>query len=244
MVKIKTNCCKPFGNIEKARVLVIGHDPMLQNSNAQAQFAFFLNYLRNLPPANPSEKRKYSLASSVVSYIKYLGGSLVLLKNMYFTNLCNEFLDRPIGGGTVLIADEAADKGIQAIEDTLSRGSFKVILPMTPQVFYHLVRTGFVSDSDEILQAFLRRAQPKPTAKERKAYEPTARSPFLLVCGQEYCHRNDHIPIIPIVHIRQWPLNSKMKPRYEPLMEEATKNIHDCLRSAMSRNGVRRISRE
>jgi len=54
------------------------------------------------------------------------------LEQMYFTNLCSEILDHPSSGGTVLIRDDVADRGIQAIENALSLGSFKVILPMSP----------------------------------------------------------------------------------------------------------------
>ena len=223
------NSCKPYGNAAKVRVLVIGHDPRLKQSTAQAQYAFFLDYLEEPHPSSRSERRKYELASDVVDYIRCLGGASLSLEDMYFTNLCNEFLERPSGGGTVLIPDEVADRGIHAIEDILSQGSFKVILPMSPQVFYHLVRTGFVTDPDKDLQAFLKRAQPKPAASRKGVYEPSGKSPFLLVCGQEYHHRNPLPPIVPIVHVKQWPLNSRMKPRYCPLMERAKKIIRRCL---------------
>lgn len=151
------------------------------------------------------------------------------LEQMYFTNLCSEILDHPSSGGTVLIRDDVADRGIQAIENALSLGSFNVILPMSPQVFYHLARTGFVADSDENLGRFLKKAQLKPAISERGAYEPTAKSPFLLVCGRRYHHRNDLTPIIPIVHVKQWPLNSRMNNHCGPLMKEAMVNIRRSL---------------
>lgn len=232
------NACKPFGDIDKAKILVIGHDPRLQRSDAQASYSFFLDYLGRLPPTRTSERRKYEFASSTVSYIQHLGGPGVLLEDMFFTNLCNGFLGRPIGRGTVLITDNAADRGIQDIEDILARGSLELILPMAPQVFYHLVRTGFVTDSNENLRDFLMRAQPRSTAKERKAYEPIGRSPFLLVCGRMYSHRRDYIPIIPIVHAKQWPLNSKMEPHYGLLMIMAATNAQALLRNPTSRNGL------
>lgn len=223
------NACKPFGDMEKTKILIIGHDPKLQRSDAQAQYVFFLDYLERPPPAHPSERRKYDFASSVVSYIKYLTGSNLSLEDMLFTNLCNEFLERPIDGGTVLITDDAADRGLQTIESILQRGSFKLIFPMAPQVFYHLVRTGFVPHLDENLGEFIGRAQPRRSAKERKAYVPNGQSPFLLVCGRLYRHRRDHTPIIPVVHVKQWPLNSRMAPHYDPLMKMAATNAVKCL---------------
>lgn len=228
--------CRPYGNARKASALVIGHDPGLQNSKAQANYAFFLDYLQKPVPSKPSERRKYDLASSVVDYIRHLTSSLLELKGMYFTNLCNEFLDRPLGKGTVLIPDEYTDRGAHEIEATLERGSFKVILPMAPQVFYHLVRMGFVTDSDEQLKQFQRQAKPKLAARARKVYVPVGRSPFLMVCGKKYHHRRDRVPIIPILHIKQWPLNESMKPHYGPLMEMTVANVFSCLQGRKGSN--------
>jgi len=230
--------CKPYGNVKRAKILVIGHDPRLQRSEAQAQYAFFLDCLEQPIPKPYPERRKYGLASSAVAYIKHLAGRFISLEAIYFTNLCNEFLCHPYGSGTVFIPEDHADRGIDAIEDALSQGSFKVILPMTPQVFYHLVRTGFVADSSEEVISFLRRARASPTASARKAYDPVGRSPFLTVCGQKYHHRNDLTPVIPVLHVKQWPLNSRMRPHYGCLMEMATRNIRLCLRSATVRNGA------
>jgi hypothetical protein len=223
------NACRPFGNIDKARILVIGHDPRLQTSDAQAQYAFFLNYLEKSRPARTSERRKYDFASSVVNYIRHLGGPSIALEDMFFTNLCNEFLERPIAGGTVLITDDAAERGSQAIEGILSSGSFKVILPMAPQVLYHLVRLGFVANPDENLLAFLRKARPSLTAAVRKAYVPIGASPFLRVCGRKYHHRNDGVPIIPVLHVKQWSLNKRMEPHYGSLMRTAATNAKACV---------------
>ena len=223
------NSCRPFGNIDKARILVIGHDPRLQRSDAQAQYAFFLNYLEEPRQTRSSERRKYDFASSVVNYIRHLGGPSVALEDMFFTNLCNEFLERPIAGGTVLITDDAAERGIQAIEGILLSGSFKVILSMAPQVLYHLVRLDFVTNPDENLLAFLKTARPSPAATIKRAYVPVGRNPFLEVCGRKYYHRSDGVPIIPIVHVKQWPLNNRMEPHYGPLMRMAATNARACL---------------
>ena len=223
------DACRPFGSIDKARILIIGHDPRLQRSDTQAQYAFFLNYLEKPRPTHPAERHKYDFASSVVNYVRQLGGPSIWLEDMFFTNLCNEFLEHPINSGTVLITDEAAKRGAQAIESILSGGSFKVILPMAPQVFYHLVRLGFVANPDENLLTFLRAARPSPAAVVRKAYVPVGRSPFLGICGRKYRHRSDGVPIIPVVHVKQWPLNNRMEPHYGSLMRMAATNVKACL---------------
>lgn len=223
------NSCRPFGNTDKARILVIGHDPRLRRSDSQAQYAFFLDYLEESPPTRHSERRKYDFASSVVNYVRHLAGPSVGLDDVFFTNLCNEFLERPSAGGTVLIQDGPAERGVQAIEGVLSSGSFKVILPMSPQVLYHLVRLGFVADPDEDSLTFLRMARPSPAAIRRNAYVPVGRSPFLKACGRMSFHRGDGVPIVPILHAKQWPLNARMEPHYGSLMRMAAENTRACL---------------
>ncbi|MBI4295177.1 MAG: hypothetical protein HY669_03320 [Chloroflexi bacterium] len=223
-VEVNANLCNPYGDPKRAKVFVIGHDPRLRQGKAEAKYAFFLEYLERPYPSSASERRKYDLACAAIDYIKHLSGAFLSLNDMYFTNLCNEFLERPSGGGIVLIRNEVANRGIEEIDKALSLGAFKVILPMSPQVFYHLVRTGFVSNRDENLRTFLERARPKPEASERGACEPVGKSPFLLVCGRMYHHRNDLTPVIPIIHVKQWPLKAKMQAFCAP-MKMAARNV-------------------
>jgi len=114
--------CRPFGDPAAARVFVIGHDPRLQRSDAQAETVFFLDYLGQPKPTEGPEARKYGLATATVQYIEHLTGGKVPLAEMYFSNLCNEFLPHAPKGGTVLIPDQVADRGIAAIERALSQG--------------------------------------------------------------------------------------------------------------------------
>lgn len=88
---------KPFGNVNTATILVIGHDPRLQRSQAEAEVAFFLDYLARPRPASRSEARKYDLAQAVRDYVNELAGREVPPAELYVTNLCNEFLNRPSG---------------------------------------------------------------------------------------------------------------------------------------------------
>jgi len=230
------SACKPYGDTATARLMVIGHDPRLHLGKAEAKYAFFLDYLERPIPLIRSERRKYEFASAVVRYVRFLAGFSIPITDQYFTNLCNEFINGPIYSGTVLIPDDFADTGIRAIEDTLNRGSFKVILAMTPQVFYHLARTGFVNNSDDRVIPFYRNARPSFAAMNKKAYVPTAKSPFLAVCGLKFHHRNDNIPVVPIVHAKQWPLNARMNPHYGSLMEMAAKNVRNCIGDTLRSN--------
>ena len=56
-------------------------------------------------------------------------------------------------GQTVLVVCDRADYGIMGVKKTPEIGSFKLILPVSLQVFYHLVRQG--SEVSIILRAKL-----------------------------------------------------------------------------------------
>jgi hypothetical protein len=210
------DCCKPYGNPTRAEVMVIGHDPRLQRGKAEAQYAFFLDLLQQSEPSSSSEKSKYALADSVYRYIRNLTGDKLSLDQMYFTNLCNEFLERTQNSGTIYIPDDLAYKGIQQIENVLSRGQFKVVVPMSLQVFYHLVRNGFIDDLDETLKYFLAQSQPISNASQKGVYKAAAPRSFLKVCGRTYYHGKT--PVVPVVHVKQWQ-TMKKESLYNPLME-------------------------
>ena len=106
------NASQPFGNPQQASILIIGHDPRLQNSQAEADYVFFLDYLLRSHPGRTSEARKYDLARALWDYISDLAGQETPLQSLYVTNLCNEFLPSTHGRGTVLIPDELAEKGV------------------------------------------------------------------------------------------------------------------------------------
>jgi hypothetical protein len=157
-----------------------------------------------------------------VEYIEHLTGGKVPLSDMYFTNLCNEFLPHPRKRGTVLIPDEVADRGIAEIDKALAMGKPQVIIPMSLQVFYHLARSGFAVMPQDLRERFLLRAAPEPSASDRGAYASTGRAPFLEVCGREFWHGN--VPVVPVLHIKSWN-SRRQRQAYELEMRQAAANI-------------------
>lgn len=220
------DACRPFGDPARARVFVIGHDPRLQKSDTQAASAFFLDYLEPARPTQKFEASKYDLATAAVGYIEHLTGGLVPLGEMYFTNLCNEFLPHAPKGGTVLIPDDAAERGIAEIEKALARGEPQVIIPMSLQVSYHLARSGFVTMTEKQREAFLSKAEPKGRDAERGAYVQSKPRAFLEVCGERFLHGS--IPVVPVLHVKTWPLRGQFK-AYESAMQNAAATIQRCL---------------
>ena len=219
---------KPYGDPQKAKVYVIGHDPRLKNSNAEAEYVFFLDLLESPPPGSGPQKAKYNLACSVIGYVMRLTNWRFSIDEMYFTNLCNEFLPHAPKGYTVLISDEVADNGIEEIENAIASGTPKLILPMSLQVFYHMVRVNFVTGDKERLDTFIQGAIPREKWRKLGAYKESGVAPFLDVCGVVYYH--NQVPVIPVLHIKSRS-RVNAKSRYFPLMNNVTANISKTIKA-------------
>jgi len=215
---------KPSGDVQLANILVIGHDPRLRNSQAEAEHAFFLDYLSRPRPGRASEARKYDLARALLGYICDLGGQEIPLQSLYVTNLCNVFLPPTHGRGTVLIPDDQAIKGMEEIGQIISQGSFRLIIPLSLQVSYHLGRMGFFDETDERVRNFVCQARPSPKKADQGVYVPVGVAPFLEICGQRFHHH--HTPIVPVLHIKQWPLQPQMTRYREPMLHAAQEIRH------------------
>jgi len=209
------NATKPFGDLTTATILVIGHDPRLQRSQAEAEVAFFFDYLTRPRPTSRSEASKHDLAKAVVDYVGALAGREVSLNELYVTNLCNEFLEHAPGSGTVLIPDGLARHGVQQIAQAVASGHFEVILPMAVQTFYHLCRLGFIDEESDVVRRFVHDASPRAPKAAQGIYVQGGRAPFLAVCGCRFHHRG--VPVVPIVHVKQWPLRARAKRYVEPM---------------------------
>jgi hypothetical protein len=221
------NQTKPYGNPKIADLLVIGHDPRLQESDTEAEYVFFLDYLERELPKQKPELRKYGLAKAVIDYIAHLTNNRYTMdkvNKLYVTNLCNQFLPHPAKKGqTVLIPDDEADRGINDIEKTLESGPFKLILPMSLQVFYQLARRGFIPNETSDIVEFLSKAQPDKSHAGEGAYVPIEEMPFVNVCGNVYYCR-DRVPVIPILHVKTWQRMVRNEP-YRSRMTRAVNNV-------------------
>jgi hypothetical protein len=220
----KISSVHPFGDLNTATILIIGHDPRLQHSQAEAEYPFFFEYLKKYPsrPTYGPDSHKYALAHAVWDYVCDLAGRPITLDQLFITNLCNKFLPSAKGGGTVLIPDPLALRGVIALQQIISEGNFNVILPMSVQVFYHLCRLGFLDEKNGMILAFMQRASPVTRKANQGVYVTSGKAPFLEVCGQLFHHSG--IPLIPILHVKQWPLG-KRTARYLGPMNLAKSSI-------------------
>jgi hypothetical protein len=219
---------QPYGDRNLAAILVIGHDPRLQNSLAEAEKAFFFEHLEKYSsrPTFGPDARKYDLAHAVWDYVNELAGRCIPLEQLFVTNLCNEFLPSSQGNGTVLIPDKLAERGVYEISQIISHGNFRLILPMSVQVFYHLCLLSFLDEKDETSLSFIHKACPVDRMVDRGIYATTGIAPFLDVCGKLFHHRG--IPLVPIVHIKQWPIKARFV-RYTKPMESAKREVRRAL---------------
>ncbi len=91
------------------------------------------------------------------------------MDSLYVTNLCNEFLPSTHGEGTVLIPEAEAKKGYKDICRAIDQGHFKVIVPTSCQVFYHLCCLGFLDEKNERITLFVKNASPKKDKQEPRS---------------------------------------------------------------------------
>ncbi len=207
------------GDLSSAKILVIGHDPRLQQSNTLAGNAFFGDYYFQAIPTQRSERAKYKLAEAVYGYVGYLTSYRYPVDQIILTNLCNEALPHAPKGRTVYIPEDKARLGICAIQDILSQSQVKVIFAMSEQVNYWLQKLQFYPAVEE----FLSGAEPKAKGVryELPYYEATRGRAFLSICGKQY-FTPDKRSVFPILHIKNWPMRGPIAKAYGKSYETCT----------------------
>jgi hypothetical protein len=90
-----------------------------------------------------------------------------------------------------------------------------VILPMAVQTFYHLCHLGFIDEDSEVVRRFIHAACPRTAGAAQGLYVQSGKAPFLAVCGRRFHHRG--VPVVPIVHVKQWPLRPRATRYAEPM---------------------------
>ncbi len=195
---------------EKAKALIIGHDPRLQNSDTIANYALFANYYFASIPIIQSEKRKYGLAKKTFDYLSFLTNNNIKPEQVYITNLCNNSLPHSPKGKTVYIPENEAKIGIENIEDILlANPSIEYIFPMSLQVNYWLQKLGFYNSKND----FLTNSEPKIIGKENSSpyYQPKKTKTFVSICGNTYNKFGGNQIVIPILHTKNYPLTERFK---------------------------------
>jgi hypothetical protein len=194
---------KPYGDPARASVLLIGHDPRLQQSDTVAPYSLFADYHFRPKPTKGSESAKYDLAAAVFGMVGWLTGDGVRADEVVVTNLCNQTLPHAPKGRTVLIPEAQAACGIAELHSLLSGSSIRVIIAMSQQVNYWLQLLGFCAANP----AFLEAAQPSASgvANDLPFYQQRKPGAFTIVCGRRH-EGPGGVPVFPVVHVKSWPL--------------------------------------
>jgi hypothetical protein len=205
--------------VERAKILVVGHDPRLQTSDTKAEFCFFADYYFEKKQTSQSDKRKFSLAESLFDQIRYITCGHFDDKDVYITNLCNDTLPKPPSNHTVYIPRKNAQEGLENIREILSRTNIQFIFPMSMQVNYWLQELGFYYSENGFADA----ARPREQGINNKPpyYKETTPGQFVTICGN--CYKADRrYMLYPILHTKNYPLKDKFlkyKPNYDRMRE-------------------------
>jgi hypothetical protein len=209
---------------EKAKGLVIGHDPRLQKSDTIADCAIFANYFFKNDLKNRADLQKFKLAKSTFDQITEITNGKIKPEEIYITNLCNRQLSHSPNGKTVFIPEKEAIEGLKNIQSILNENpTIEYIFPMSLQVNYWLQKLDFYnSNTDFVIET-------KPKAKgienENPYFEPKKTKTFLKICGNQYKTKNGNQIIIPILHSKNYPIKGNFtayKEKYE--------NIKNCFK--------------
>jgi hypothetical protein len=189
------------------KILLIGHDPRLQKSHTIAGYALFADYYFKSIPSSQSELQKYNLAKATFDKILSLTNGKYDAEDVYITNLCNDELEHAPKGKTVLIPKSKAEEGLEHIKSILSENpSIEYIFPMSLQVNYWLQKLNFYNSGDD----FLEKSEPKTRGLESELpyYSPRQGRTFLSICGKRYKITGGSQFLIPILHVKNYPLKS------------------------------------
>lgn len=194
---------KPWGSPDKAKVLVIGHDPRLQGSSTLATYCLFADYYFRPKPTERRELAKYQLAEALFNCVKDLTGGRISDDEVLVTNLCNAALPRPLDRRIVFIPEEKAEKGLKEIRVLLAGSNIKLVFPMSQQVNYWLQVLGFFPAN----AGFVEESKPKEIGIKNVLpyYEPRKGRAFKRICGQKFI-ADDQYYLFPILHVKSYPL--------------------------------------
>ena len=197
---------KDYKPTKPAKVLLIGHDPTLRNTETQAEYAFFADYYFKGEPKKKSEKRKFMLAKKTFDQILDITVGKFDADEIYITNLCNKTL--PHTNGVVKIPQNEAAEGVIRIKEILKNNpALQYVFPMSLQVNYWLQELGLYSSHD----SFLDDTRPKESNNNMQSFKPRKGRTFLRICGKQFkINGFDKQILIPILHTKQYPLAGRM----------------------------------
>ena len=192
-----------------AKILVIGEDSNLVWSEEVPNYVMFADYYFKTIPEDHGERSRNVESRRLFEYINYLTNNKVKSKEIYFTNLCNEYVSPPPKGKHVLIPEEKAKEGLERIRKILKTNpTISYIFSMSLQTNYWLQKLEFYTCQDE---NFLHNAQPKRIGLEpvNNYYQPVNPKALSSIIGNIYEVNGFDTKIVPILPAKDFPLKDK-----------------------------------
>ncbi|MDD2488689.1 MAG: hypothetical protein PHD62_04415 [Bacteroidales bacterium] len=193
----------------EAKILVIGEDSNLVWNEEVPEFVMFADYYFKPIPQDHGERSRNVESRRLFEHIIYLTNNKVKSKEIYFTNLCNEYVTPPPKGKHVLIPEEKAIEGVDRIKKILKLNpTITYVFCMSLQANYWLQKLGLYTCNDE---TFLHNAQPKRVGLEQfnMFYQPVNPKAFSLIAGNIYDAIGYDTKIVPILPAKDFPLKDR-----------------------------------
>jgi hypothetical protein len=207
------------------KVLVIGEDSNLQWSDNVPNYVMFADYYFREFPQEGGERSRNVEARNLFEHIMGFTGNRVKSTEIYFTNLCNDFIAaKPPKGKRQLIPEHLAQKGVDHIQWILEQNpSIQLVFVMSLQSNYWLQKLGFYNNDD----AFIAGAQPRRIGLESSApyYQPVDGKAFSLICGKIFDAPKYRVKVIPTLAARDYPMNELNTKRFSEAYERVRNQI-------------------
>ncbi len=211
--------------VANPKVLVIGEDSNLQWSDSVPEYVMFADYYFRSFPEDGGERSRNVEARNLFEHIMGFTGNKIKSTEIYFTNLCNDFIQaKPPKGKRVLIPENKAQKGLEHIQWILEQNpSIQLVFAMSLQTNYWLQKLGFYGEDEK----FVYGAQPRRIGLESPApyYQPVDGKAMSMICGNIYDAPKYRVKVIPILAARDYPMNELNTERYQAAYEKVREQI-------------------
>ncbi|MGL4852289.1 MAG: hypothetical protein ACRC3Z_06560 [Phocaeicola sp.] len=213
---------------ETAKVLVVGEDSNLQWSETVSKHVMFADYYFRPFPVDHGERARNVEAQTLYSHILYLTGDRVKPEELFFTNICRDYVEQAPKGKRTLIPEEKAMEGISHIKWILEENpTIRYVIVLSLQANYWMQQLGFYGEENE---KFLHGAQPRRVGLESIVpfYQPVDGKSFRMICGEFFDAKEFNVKVVPALAAKDYPLNERSYDLYADAYEKIRKEFKEC----------------
>ncbi|MGL4410836.1 MAG: hypothetical protein ACRCTF_01670 [Bacteroidales bacterium] len=220
---------KDFKAVETAKVLVVGEDSNLQWSETVSEYVMFADYYFRPFPADHGERARNVEAKTLFDHILYLTHARVKPEEIFFTNLCRDYVEQAPKGKRTFIPEEKAIRGLSHVKWILEENpSIRYVIVLSLQANYWMQQLGFYGEENE---KFLHGAQPRRVGEESfpPFYQPVDGKSFRMICGEIYDAKGFDVKVIPALQAKDYPLKDRNFDLYAEAYEKIREEFEECV---------------